>query len=393
MHFPTFKNTNIAAYYFLTVFLNGWFVLPNWVFYFSQFISIPQIGVIDGISKLVGIFLEVPSGAISDLLGKKRTLIAGNLAISICCILLINADNYVGLLVGNIFMFIGFAFLSGSKEAFLYDSLKDIHQEQQYDEVLGKVNSLATVTTVVSIGLGGFLYRLHPQLTFVAWLIFNVCSMITLAYMREPKTDEEHISYAAYFQKLRDGVRSIFTKSVQRFILPVLFFSTLLRSYEGVIRQNTGAYFGFSGETFGYILALVLIPTMVASYNYKKLSTYFARKIELVFIALYMLAFLLIFITNNLFIGVFSFLSMYVAQEISKPYVLSLVNKHTHSKHRATALSTVSLLSEFPYMFAVLFLGSLLEVSVINYYYGVLLLALVAYLLAQLYFRLSGRQK
>lgn len=383
--FPTFKNRNIALYYFLTLFMNGWFILPNWVFYFAQFITIPKIGIIDGISKLIAILLEVPSGAVSDLLGKKKTLIFGNSALSLCCLILINASNFMWLLIGNIIMFIGFAFISGAKEAILYDSLRDIKKEQHYDEVLGKVNSIATLTTVVSIFAGGLLFRFNPKLTFIAWMIFSLIATLLLLFMNEPKSDEAEVSYTEYFSKLKTGVTYIFTKPVFSFVLPVLFFSMLIKAYEGVIRQNTGAYFSFSGETFGYILALILIPTLFVSYNYNRIITYFKDKVEFFFVSLYLVGFAIVYFTNNLYFGAISFLSVYVAQEIAKPYIIGLINKGTQSKHRATAISTVSLFSEFPYMIVVIFFGSLIQVDRIKNFYLLLFSSLIIYIFMQLF--------
>lgn len=359
--------------------MNGWFILPNWVFYFAQFISIPQIGFIDGISKLVAVFLEVPSGAISDLVGKRKTLIFGNAAFVVSCLTLILAQSFTWLLIGNIIMFIGFAFISGAKEAILYDSLKDIQKEEHYDEVLGKVTSIATFTTIFSIFAGGLLFRFNPQLTFAAWMLFSTLAIVLLYFMTEPKSDDEHISYQEYVSKLKTGVTSLFTKPVFSFVLPVLFFSMLVKAYEGVIRQNTGAYFGFSGETFGYILALILLPTLVISYNYNKILNVFKEKIEVLFASLYAIGFLIVYLTNNLYFGALSFFSIYIAQEITKPYIIGFINKQTESKHRATAISTVSLFSEFPYMLVVLFFGALIEVNTIKYFYLLLLGSLVVY--------------
>lgn len=97
------------------------------------------------------------------------------------------------------------------------------------------------------------------------------------------------------------------------------------------------------------------------------------------FVGLYFVGFAIVYITNNPIFGVFSFLFVYVAQEIVKPYIVSLVNKNTESKHRATAISTVSLFSEFPYMITVIFFGSLIKVDNIRYLYLVFVAALCSY--------------
>lgn len=383
--FPTFGDKNIRLYYLLTIFMNGWFILPNWVFYFAQFISIPKIGIIDGLSKLVAIVLEVPSGSFADLVGKKRTLILGNLMFILSCTVLLLATNFVWLLIGNMVMFVGFAFVSGAKEAILYDSMIEIKQEKRYDEVLGKVNSIATFTTIISIFVGGGLFGIHPKLTFIAWMVFSSVATCILLFMSEPISDKKLTTSQEYLSKLQSGVSSIFSKSFFGFILPVLFFSMLIKSYEGVIRQNTGAYFGFTGETFGYMLAIIFIPTLFISYNYGKLTNIFKRHIEYLFVSLYLIGFILILFTNTIIFGLISFLLVYVAQEIAKPYIVSLVNQNTESKHRATSLSTVSLFSEIPYMGIVIGMGFLIEPGTIRYLYIGHIFLLSVYLLRKIY--------
>jgi len=377
--FPTFGNKNVRLYYILTIFLSANFILPNWVFYFGRFISIPAIGLIDGLSKIVAVVLEVPSGAVSDLLGKKKTLIMGNMFFALCSIVLINAATFTTLLIGNMIMFVGFAFLSGAKEAILYDTLIDINKEDHYDEVLGRVSTIAIVTTIVTIFTGGFLYSIKPELTFWAWLVWSLLAIVTLLFMDEPKADDGELTYGQYFSKLKSGTKSIFQKSFMKFTLPVLFFAMLIKSYEGVIRQNTGAYFGFDGETFGYLMAIITIPTLLISYNFGRIVKTLKERTEYVFMALYLLGFLIVYVTNNMIFGVASFLSIYAAQELAKPFIISMVNKNTDSKHRATALSTVSLFSEIPYMIVVIFFGFLLEVDSIAYLYLAFAVAVVIY--------------
>ena len=127
---------NIRLFYLAGIFLNGWFILPNWVFFFSRYLSKVEIGIIDGVAILVGIVLEVPTGALSDLFGKKKTLIFGCICLAISSIYLVLATRFWQFLLGNVLMFIGFAFNSGSLEAFAYDSLVETGVQNGYDSVM-----------------------------------------------------------------------------------------------------------------------------------------------------------------------------------------------------------------------------------------------------------------
>ena len=135
-------------------------------------------------------------------------------------------------------------------------------------------------------------------------------------------------------------------------------------------------------------MALISIPTLLVSYNYTRIVKRFKDNLEYLFVGLYGIGFLLVFLTNKVIWGVGSFLSVYVAQEITKPYIASLVNKRTESKHRATAISTVSLFSEFPYMIITVFFGTLIEVVMIRYLYLGFVFMLGVYLML----RKTGKQ-
>lgn len=105
----------------------------------------------------------------------------------------------------------------------------------------------------------------------------------------------------------------------------------LFMTYSDVVRQSTAAHFGFTGESFSYIFALVLIPTIVISYYYGRLSSLAADRLPSLASLTYILGFAVVLFTNNLAFGILSFLLVCAAQESIKPFVLSLVNKNTDS--------------------------------------------------------------
>lgn len=285
------------------------------------------------------------------------------------------------LLFGNIIMFAGFAFVSGAKEALLYESMLEIQQTENYDEVLGKVNSIAIATTVVSIFLGGWLFSIDPRLTFFAWLIFSLVAAIILFFMREPVVVVDTTNALSYLETLKSGVKAIFHKTFRPFVFAVLFWSMFIKSYEGVVRQSMGSYFGFTGETLGYVIAVVMIPALLVAFNYRKVKTFFTEKyLPFVIILLYVVAFLIALLAN-IYAGMATFLLIYVAQEIANPFVLGLINKHIDSKHRSTAISTVSLFSQIPYILIVIGFGQLLDPTRLPLMYVVFIGLLVLYFL------------
>lgn len=350
-HLSSFGIKNIALFYWLTLFINGWFILPNWVFYFRQFITQGQVGLVEGVAVMIGIIMEVPSGVLADLLGKRNTIILGSLFQIISCLILINSTEFIHFLIGNSIMFIGFAFHSGATEALAYDSLKEKKKADKYPEVIGKSSSITIAATLISTVVGGYLYGLNPTYPFYAWTTFLIASVILLVFMNEPRVDTVKFNFQNYLTHLKEGTATLFNKSLRSYLLPLFTFAIFIKLYQGIVRQSTAAYFGYTGETFGYLFAAISIPAIYVSFKFDKLRSRFGDDRLIMFsLASFTLAFLVSALTNNILIGALYYLVINSIENIAKPLTSTIINEHTDSSHRATTLSTLALFSQIPYI-------------------------------------------
>jgi len=350
-YFPSFDVNNIRLFYWLTLFVNGWFILPNWVFYFRQFISQGQVGLVEGVAVLIGIIMEVPSGVLADLLGKRKTIILGSLFQVISCLTLINSTEFIHFLLGNSIMFIGFAFHSGATEALAYDSLKEKKKSDKYPEVIGKSSSITIAATLISTVVGGYLYGLSPTYPFYAWTVFLALSVIVLSFMNEPKVDTVKFDFRNYLTHLKEGTASLFNNNLRPYLLPMFTFAIFIKLYQGIVRQSTAAYFGYTGETFGYLFAAISIPAIYISFKFDKLRSRFGDNRLIMFsLVSFTLAFLVSALTNNMLVGALYYLVINSIENITKPLTSTIINEHTDSSHRATTLSTLALFSQIPYI-------------------------------------------
>ncbi|MCM1388670.1 MAG: MFS transporter [Bacillus sp. (in: Bacteria)] len=66
-----------------------------WVLYLGyKGLSLWQIGVIEGIFHVTSLLSEVPSGALADMLGRKRVLLAGRICGVISSLVMLFADRF-----------------------------------------------------------------------------------------------------------------------------------------------------------------------------------------------------------------------------------------------------------------------------------------------------------
>ena len=63
---------NISIAYILSFAKNTWFWLGIWIFYYLKFTNYAGIGVIETVLIITMTLTEIPTGAVTDLLGKKN---------------------------------------------------------------------------------------------------------------------------------------------------------------------------------------------------------------------------------------------------------------------------------------------------------------------------------
>lgn len=113
------------------------------ILYFVSITKSIALGMsIFSITMISAAILEIPTGALSDKIGRKKTIILGTIASLIYIILFAISKNYIILLIGAIFEGLERALFSGNNEALIYDTLKELKKENEYDKYLGKTNSM-----------------------------------------------------------------------------------------------------------------------------------------------------------------------------------------------------------------------------------------------------------
>lgn len=105
------------------------------------------------IYSITVIILEVPSGMMADMLGRKKIFILSHIALMAYYITTLYSNSAVLLVIANLFHGIGRAFGSGSLEALLID--KAI--EKQGEDNLKKINSQLIVLNSIALAVGAIL--------------------------------------------------------------------------------------------------------------------------------------------------------------------------------------------------------------------------------------------
>ncbi len=124
---------------------------PVMVVYFAQVTgSYADAVLILAIAKIGSSLFELPTGLFSDYVGRRRTMLAGQVA-NVLCIAAYGAGSSFALLaIGALLEGLSFALFSGNQDAFLYDTLKDEEAQHEFAEYQGRLSAMFQAALAVS---------------------------------------------------------------------------------------------------------------------------------------------------------------------------------------------------------------------------------------------------
>lgn len=152
------------------------------------------------------VVMEVPSGWMSDRLGRVPTLrlAAVSWIVAQVCFL-VGDDRFLVIMAGQFFLAGGFAALSGTDVAFHYDTLEALGQAEEYRHRRAVVAGIGYAATAVSALVGGLLGLIDLRLAFAASLALTLVQLAVALRLVEPPVVEGPLSGGAepFFGQLR----------------------------------------------------------------------------------------------------------------------------------------------------------------------------------------------
>lgn len=329
-------------------FLNWFYVaIGVWVLIWSKYMSFTQIAMVYSISLFWGLILELPSGALADMVGRKKTVILGRFLSVLSYTILIFANKFELFLIGHMLYQTNWSLESGALSALLYDSLKENGKEKElYKKTETDTFFYCTVGMAVASILGGILYRYNQHWPYVASAIVVGIGLLFSLFYEEPDVDSEKFSLSNYIKQNVDVIKHIFR---HKLIRSVSLFSILIDfvAYAGLwyLYEPRLAEGGFRAEWMGILVAGTYLARAWGTKIISWIDQRFRQeRVPIVITLVQTLGSLLSFLPG----GMGAIGSVYVrkfSDGIRRPILTTIQNENIDSKHRATSLSALSLLS------------------------------------------------
>jgi len=341
---PAAQRRNVYLYYAFS-FLTGFYIATGTTVLFEQKLglSYAQIFTLDAIYMLMFVLFEVPSGALADLLGRKKTLLAGLVTLIIGAIATGNAQNFLHLFLSSFLWALGFSLISGASEALLYDSLKD---DKLFHRVTGRALSFSIIGLALAGIVGPLLFAQYFRLPYLASALPFAMAIPVMMFYREPEAARKpQFSAARYVGQIREGAKKAFNN---RFVLWSMGALAIVFAVSYTFASSYQPYLieiGFSVSQFAVILPLMFVSEAFGGAWSEKITERLGETAafwgNIVALGLSLLALGLIaskFAVPILI--VYGFL-----QGFLRPLASAYANRYIESEHRATVISVQVMVS------------------------------------------------
>ncbi|MEX2158332.1 MAG: MFS transporter [Dehalococcoidia bacterium] len=185
------------AFQFLQSFQLWW---PIWVLYLTDMrgFSLTQVSGLEALFWLVIVLAEVPTGAVADRFGRRTSLMLSAASTTTAILVFGLATNYWIVLVSYVAWGFGLTFQSGADSALVFESLKAVGRERDYQRVAGVGWGIFSLGTLAGM-LAGAPIAAATDLAFPILLSSAIAFMALLmaATMKEPELahDEVRLGY------------------------------------------------------------------------------------------------------------------------------------------------------------------------------------------------------
>lgn len=317
-----------------------------WMLYLAyRGLSLFEIGIMESIFHLTSFSMEVPTGMIADLYGRKTSRVLGRILAVISTIIMIFAGNVYFFALSFVFSALSYNLESGAGDALIYDSLKAIGEEKDYMKITGRREIAYQVASSISLIVGGYLATIDYKYVYWASLIVGTITILQSLTFTEPdygKVEHESTPLKTFIKQLKTSVKVLLKDKKIGLLIVVLEVFSLFYTTEFFYIQNHMKILGSSELKIGITLAAgslggAFMATMIHKFDEK----YSPDQLLRTFPVLAIIGFWMMTVPS---ITPFAFVYLSMVEGSMFVSIGDYINRLIPSEQRATIISFQSML-------------------------------------------------
>ena len=197
-----------------------------------------DIGWLVGFREISILVLEIPSGALADVFGRRRSMIFSFVSYIISFVLFALASSMSLLMFAMFFFAVGDAFRTGTHKAMIFEWLRLENRLDERTKVYGFTRSWSKYGSAISSLVAGALVMVSGTFTVIFWLSIVPYLLNLVNFLGYPKTLEGKQNTDASLGKAISMTGRAFRESMTRSGLRGLLVESMM--LEGVFKVTSG---------------------------------------------------------------------------------------------------------------------------------------------------------
>ncbi|MCP4020959.1 MAG: MFS transporter [Desulfobacteraceae bacterium] len=340
---------NIIRLYIIK--LSKWLMLTMpilFLFYRENGLATQDLFILKAVYSFSIVVLEVPSGYLGDVWGRKNSLILGSIMGFAGFAMYCMATSFWTFLICEIILGIGQSFISGSDSALLYDSLQAANNEKDYLKQEGRMISAGNFAEAVAAPLGVLIAMISLRTPFFFQTIVAFAAVPAALTLVEPTRQKMrgHTSFSQILVIVRYTVKD------HKGLRAAILFSSLMGTATLTMAWFVQPYFAYLVlplAWYGILIPLLNLLTGFVSMNAWRVEKGIGRNSIMILIALGIAGGYLLMGFTGSAMGLIFLFAFYGVRGVATPVLRNQINEIIPSDIRATVLSVRNLIIRFAF--------------------------------------------
>jgi MFS family permease len=305
-------------------------------------LSMQDIFLLQALFATVVLVMEIPSGYLADLFGRRATLIAGCLFLGIGHSVLLFAHDFWTFALFEIGLGIGVSLLSGADLAMLYDSEHALHSApRRRQQAVARLFWAHTTSEAAAAIACSLLMLIAMQAVVIVQAIVGWIPLLLALSLVEPPG--ERLKKGAHLSNMAEIMRFLWHDSrVLRLTFLVLSIWALTTFYAVWLLQRLWQDHGVPLQYFGYLWAGLTLMTALAGRFAQRLEQRFGVTALLATVGVAPVVGYVGLASFGLWGGLIASLTFAISRGLGTVVLRDALNSRVPGRYRATANSLVS---------------------------------------------------
>lgn len=230
-------------------------------------VTASEILIINGFYLLFRIVMQIPAVALTDLLGKRKSIILGNMLLIVYMLILLCFPGAISIIIADLVFALGYDMKTIAESNLLYDSVSTRGGEGLYSKLDAKGGSWYYILDGIASLVAGYLFVINnyiPMLICLGFIIISTILSFGFKDIYKVKKDKKaNIGISNTLKEYGNDLKSSFrfilkSKRMKAFILfQIVFYSVIeiVDTYNSDLLINIG----IPEEQFSMIFAVLTL--------------------------------------------------------------------------------------------------------------------------------------